>query len=254
MIAASVRETLFSKKRRVKDGRASRVPATVLLREVREAGYEGGIGQLNVFVVQHNAVGPEPVVRFETPRDRQMQADFTTIRRGRPPLLALVATLGYNCATCVRFTSDEDPSTLCECLPEAFNYLGGTPEHVLFDNAKSVIITRDAYGEGQHRWNTEMLKLAEAYGFTPRVCKPYRAQTKGKVERFNRYLKQSFVVPLAATLKQSAPKLDVEVANRRRIVPTEGCARRVHLRVPSEKTSVQIPFYSSRTCCHCSPT
>lgn len=146
---------------RIEAARPHWIPATVLLREVRQAGYEGGISQLKVFVAQHRAVEPEPVVRFETPPGRQMQADFATIRRGRSPLLALVATLGYSRATYVRFTSGEDASTLCECLREAFIYVGGTPEHVLFDNAKSVIITRDAYGEGQHRWNTEMLELAE---------------------------------------------------------------------------------------------
>jgi transposase len=32
----------------------------------------------------------------------------------------------------------------------------------------------------------------------PRLCRPYRAKTKGKVERFNGYLKGSFLVPLAA--------------------------------------------------------
>lgn len=89
----------------------------------------------------------------------------------------------------------------------------GTPEHVLFDNATSVIAERDAYGEGHHRWNGEMLALVETYGFTPKACKPYRAKTKGKVERFNRYPKQDLVVPLAATLKQSGLKLDVEAAN-----------------------------------------
>ncbi|KWI84515.1 hypothetical protein WM09_20020 [Burkholderia ubonensis] len=67
--------------------------------------------------------------------------------------------------------------------------------------------------DGQHRWNTQLLALAETYGFTPKVCRPYRAKTKGKVERFNRYLKESFVVPLAATLKQSGLTLDVDAAN-----------------------------------------
>jgi hypothetical protein len=81
------------------------------------------------------------------------------------------------------------------------------------DNAKSVVIERDAFGEGEHRWNTQLLALAETYGFTPKVCRPYRAKTKGKVERFNRYLKESFVVPLAATLRSSGLKLDVEAAN-----------------------------------------
>ncbi len=67
------------------------------------------------------------------------------------------------------------------------------PEHVLFDNAKSVVIDRDAYGEGLHRWNDVMKELAETCGFKPRLCRPYRAKTKGKVERFNGYLRRSFV-------------------------------------------------------------
>ncbi len=47
----------------------------------------------------------------------------------------------------------------------------------------------------------------------PRLCRPYRAKTKGKVERFNSYLKGSFVVPLAATVEATGLKLDAEIAN-----------------------------------------
>jgi transposase len=61
---------------------------------------------------------------------------------------------------------------------------------------------------------TRACELANEYGFVPRVCRPYRARTKGKVERFNGYLKGSFVVPLAATMKASGLRLDVETANR----------------------------------------
>jgi len=35
--------------------------------------------------------------------------------------------------------------------------------------------------------------LARHWGFTPRACRPYRAQTKGKVERPVRYLRGNFV-------------------------------------------------------------
>jgi hypothetical protein len=59
-----------------------------------------------------------------------------------------------------------------------------------------------------------MLAFAEEMGFRPRLCRPYRAKTKGKVERFNRYLKGSFLVPLAATLKTAGLVLDVASANR----------------------------------------
>jgi len=59
-----------------------------------------------------------------------------------------------------------------------------------------------------------MLEVAHEYGFQLRVCKPYRARTKGKVERFNGYLKRSFLVPLNATLRAAGLKLDVQTANR----------------------------------------
>ena len=78
----------------------------------------------------------------------------------------------------------------------------------------TVLLDRDVYGPGQHRWNPQMLGLAEQCAFTPRVCRPYRARTKGKVERFNGYLKGSFVVPLAATLRSGGLALDMHTANR----------------------------------------
>lgn len=198
---------------RVEQARPRWIPATVLVREIRERGYHGGISQLKAWLAPLKKREPEPVVRFETPPGKQMQADFTTVRRGRDPLLALVATMGYSRATFVKFTTGEDAATLCASLREAFDYFGGVPEHVLFDNTKAVVIERDAYGEGLHRWNDELRGLAEACGFTPRLCRPYRAKTKGKVERFNAYLKGSFVVPLAATIEAAGLKLDAGVAN-----------------------------------------
>lgn len=59
-----------------------------------------------------------------------------------------------------------------------------------------------------------MLECARDYGFSLRVCRPYRARTKGKVERFNGYLKRSFLVPLKATLRAGGLRLDVATANR----------------------------------------
>jgi len=198
---------------RVEQAKPRWIPATVLLREIAERGYAGGISQLKAMLAPMKRAEPEPLVRFETPPGVQMQADFTVVRRGRDPLLALVATLGYSRASFVKFTTAEDATTLCTTLREAFDYFGGVPTEVLMDNAKSIVIERDAYGAGLHRWNAELLDLAEQCGFTPRLCRPYRAKTKGKVERFNGYLKGSFVVPLAASLKAAGLALTAEVAN-----------------------------------------
>ena len=200
-------------RQRIELARPRWIPAAVLLREIAERGYEGGLTQLKQWLAPLKHVEREPVVRFETPPGRQMQADFTIVRRGRDPLLALVATLGYSRASFVKFTTDETAQTLCSALREAFDYFGGVPAELLLDNAKSVVIERDAYGAGAHRWNLELLQLAEDCGFTPRLCRPYRAKTKGKVERFNGYLKGSFLVPLAATLKADGLVLTAQACN-----------------------------------------
>jgi transposase len=201
---------------RIAHARPDWIPAAVLLRELRERGYEGGYSQLKAFVARHRPQPPEdPVVRFETEPGQQMQADFTVIRRGRNPLLAFVATLGFSRASFVVFSAREDSPAWCNGLELAFDYFGGVPRTVLFDNTKTVIIERDLYGPGLHRWNPALLQLADRFGFAPRVCRPYRARTKGKVERFNGYLKGSFVVPLAASLRASGLTLDPGTANGR---------------------------------------
>jgi transposase len=198
---------------RIEAARPHWIPATVLLREIRERGYQGGYSILTSFLFALKSKPAEPVVRFETEPGEQMQVDFTVIRRGKDPLLALVATLGWSRATYVVFSRREDSAAWCGGIEKALRYFGGTPRKLLFDNAKTIILDRDVYGPGEHRWNPALLALAERYGFTPKVCRPYRAQTKGKVERFNHYLKNSFVVPLAASLKQVDLLLNVEVAN-----------------------------------------
>lgn len=185
----------------------------MLLRELRDQGYDGGITQLKAFVRPYKALREDPVVRFETAPGEQIQADLTTIRRGPARLLAFVATLGWSRVSWVRFTTDERAATVCACMREALVYFGGMPRHVLFDNAGTLVIQRDAYGPGEHRWHPQMLAVAEEYGFGLRPCRPYRARTKGKVERFNGYLRRSFLVLLAASLKQSGLRLDAVAAN-----------------------------------------
>ena len=198
---------------RVEAARPHWIPATVLLREIREQGYDGGISQLKAFLAPLKRQEVEPLVRFETAPGEQMQVDFTTIRRGRHRLLAFVGTLGYSRSSAVRFCDREDAASWMDGLKAAFVHFGGVPKQVLFDNAKCVVIERDAYGDGLHRWHPDLLALAEDYGFQPKLCRPYRAKTKGKVERFNRYLKESFVTPLAASLKTAGLQLDVAAAN-----------------------------------------
>ncbi|MDP9651960.1 transposase [Paraburkholderia caledonica] len=157
---------------------------------------------------------PDPLVRFETAAGDQMQVDWVEFRRRKGAnLFAFVATLGYSRATYVEFVSDMRLDTLLRCHVNCFNGFGGVPRRALYDNMKTVVIERDAYGPKQHRFQPGFLDFARHYGFQPQLCRPYRAKTKGKVERMNGYLRRSFYVPLAAQFKAANVELDATTAN-----------------------------------------
>jgi transposase len=215
------------------------LPATVLHREIVERGYRGGISLLRAWLRPLKATAAaEPVVRFETAPGEQLQMDWIVFRRGRDRLSAFVATLGYSRASYVEFVSDERLETLLSCHEHAFAAFGGVPRRVLYDNMKTVVLARDYYAEGQHRFQAGLWDFAHHYGFIPKLCRPYRAKTKGKVERFNHYLRHSFYNPLASRLKQGGLVLDAATANvevRRWL--GEVANRRVHAttgRIPAE--------------------
>jgi transposase len=189
-----------------------RLPATVLLREIQAQGYDGGISQLKEFLRSiRPAVPAEPLVRFETEPGKQLQIDFVVFRRGPSPLRAFTAELGYSRFAYVEFTDNERSETLIACLERALQFFGGTPTHILCDNPKTIVIERDAYGDGLHQYNSALLDFAKHYGVQIKLCAPYRAQTKGKVERFHRYLRESFFNPLQAGRSEL---VDPVLANR----------------------------------------
>ena len=199
---------------RLKGAHPLKLPGSVLYREIQHQGYEGGITQLREFLsTLRGKEKGDPLVRFETKPGQQMQVDWIEFPRVLDVRAAFVATLGYSRASYVRFVSNEQIQTLIECHERAFDYFGGVPDHVLYDNMKTVILARDTYGPGRHRFQAGMLDFARHYGFQLKVCRPYRAQTKGKVERFNRYLRHSFYNPLVTSLKMQGLSLDLNTAN-----------------------------------------
>jgi transposase len=201
---------------RVKAAAPEWIPATVLLREMRALGYAGGISILKDHLATLKPVAkPEPLIRFETEPGRQMQVDFATIRRGQDRLSAFIATLGWSRTSYVEFVTGERIETLLGCQERAFCYFGGVPREVLYDNMRTVVTDRDRYGPGLHRYSRTFLDFAHHHGFVPRLCQPYRPRTKGKVERFIRYLRASFYVPLASQLSPEGLKVDRDTANAR---------------------------------------
>ena len=169
------------------------IPTTVIYEEIKQLGYKGSLRWLQQVMQKYELrqkVKEEKLVRFETEPGVQMQVDW--IEFPKDNLSAFVATLGYSRASYVEYVNNEKIETLIACHINAFKYFNGVPRECLYDNMKTVILQRNFYGRGKHKFNPLFEDFAKHCGFSLKVCKPYRAKTKGKVERFNHYLRYSF--------------------------------------------------------------
>lgn len=168
--------------------------AVRLLEEIRPLGYEGGISQLRVYIAEvRPRPAPAPIIRFETPAGHQAQVDFAEFKFEWGKRFALVVVLGYSRLLWLRFYERQDMRTLFIGLEEAFDYFGGITRELLFDQMKAVITEDLRLLGGQLVVNEEFIRFAAHWGFRPRACRPYRAQTKGKVERPIRYVRDNFI-------------------------------------------------------------
>ena len=152
------------------------------------------------------------------------------------------------------FSPNEKVASWRQGIVNALNYFGGVSKELLFDNAKALVVQRDAYGEGEHKFNDMLLDLSKAYAFRLKPCKPYRAKTKGKVERFNHYLKHSFLIPLLTALRPTELAADVDLLNAKAKVWLNDEANcRIHGTTgkrPCDLFRHEIPqFMPLRRCC-----
>jgi transposase len=194
-----------------------RIPSSVILEEIVGRGYKGKVRIIQSYLSQwyksyFDTKKQETIIRFETDPGFQAQVDWTVIRSGKDPIYGFVMILGYSRAPFIYFTDSMKQEVWQECHERAFTYFGGTPKTILYDNLKSTIIKRDKYGKDKHGFNQEFLDFSKGW-FIPKVCKPFRAQTKGKVEKLNRYIKENFYIPLKASLKGSGIAITPELLN-----------------------------------------
>ena len=215
------------------------IPTTVIYDEIVKLGYIGSLRWLQTVMQRYDlrkrAKEEEKLIRFETEAGQQMQVDW--IEFPKDSLSAFVATMGYSRASYVEYVEDETLETLILCHLNAFTYFGGVPKEALYDNMRTVITKRNAYGYGKHQLNSMFEDFAKHCGFKIRVCKPYRAKTKGKVERFNHYLRYSFHNSLSVRLAMKRYVMNIDNANSEVIKWLDDVAnKRIH------QTTLQIPF------------
>lgn len=138
-------------------------------------------------------------IRFETMPGLQGQVDwgffenYTVLENGKfKKLYCFLMILGYSRMRYIEFVTDMSTNTLIRCHINAFRYFGGYPEEILYDNMKQVVIKR-LMKQSESELNKQFEDFSGFYGFKPVLCRPYRGQTKGKVERTVAFVRSNFM-------------------------------------------------------------
>jgi transposase len=173
--------------------------AQILFQELRrQRGYSGSYETVKRFVAplrELQLAAEATQTRFETPPGQQSQIDWgqtqVTFRSGgRRKVYFFVLTLGYSRRGFYWPSADERLAQFLDAHERAFEHFGGHTREHLYDRTRCVCYPDR---EGRIVWNPTFLSFAQYWGFEPRRCRPYRAQTKGKVESGVKYIKHNFL-------------------------------------------------------------
>lgn len=197
---AAKEETLLSTHADFLRERASQVQysAQILFQELRrQRSYTGSYETVKRFVAplrELQLAAEATQTRFETPPGQQSQIDWgqtqVPFRSGRRTVHFFVLTLGYSRRGFYWPSADERMAQFLDAHEHAFEHFGGHTREHLYDRTRSVCYPDR---EGRVVWNPTFKSFADYWGFEPRRCRPYRAQTKGKVESGVKYIKHNFL-------------------------------------------------------------
>ena len=171
-----------------------------ILEKIREHGFTGGHSIVREYVRgKKEQFDEKATVRFETMPGLQGQMDwahfenYTVVENGKTKkLYCFLMVLGYSRMRYIEFVTEMSTNTMIQCHNNAFRYFGGYPEEMLYDNMKQVVIKR-LFKQEDSTMNRQFEDFAGFYGFKPVLCRPYRGQTKGKVERTVSYVRDNFM-------------------------------------------------------------
>ena len=170
------------------------LPTVEILRRLREEGYAGGKNPVYQMVRRLRPIPVSPMVRFEGLAGEFCQNDFGSVRihydDGTEEIVHFFASrLNWSRWVHVELVPNEQEEALIRALLNAFLSFGGVPLCCVFDNPKTVVISR----QGEHiQWNATFGQVFLDYRFVPELCTPRSGWEKGAVENLVGFAKNGF--------------------------------------------------------------
>ena len=162
------------------------------------------------------AVGKQTVINYVSRRKRELcKKTYSTAMFGLHPMCGaqvdfgkvlvkgtggteeawheLVVSFPWSNGGFAQICRHETKECLCEALQRIFEFIGGVPLRILFDNMSSAVVHIEGHGE---RKLTEMfMRFVMHHRFKAEFCNPDSPQEKGNVENKVGYLRRNYLLP-----------------------------------------------------------
>jgi transposase len=161
-----------------------------------EHGFEGGITIVKDYIFSARQHQREMFVPLSHPPGHA-QADFgeafAVIDGVECKVHFLVMELPHSDACFVKAYPGETTEAFCDGHVAAFEFVGGVPISILYDNTK--IAVARILGDGKRKRTRVFSELVSHYLFEDRFGRPGKGNDKGKVEGMVGYTRRNFMVP-----------------------------------------------------------
>lgn len=169
-----------------------KLSAVRIYEEITSRGYQGKVSILRDYLKVNRPQRKEAFLRIETDPGEEAQVDWALFGDpfGCGRILSCFAfVLSYSRLVTLSWTFSQKLEDFLRCHQKAFHFLGGVPQKILYDNLKSVVLSRMG---GEIRFNPRFMAFAGTYLFEPVACNVRSGNEKGKVERVIRYIRENF--------------------------------------------------------------
>lgn len=230
-----------------------RLTALALYEEILRMGYSGKITILRDYIAAIRTKKKESFLRIETLPGEYAQVDWANcgsvhIGAAVRKLSCFVMVLSYSRMMYLEFRLSQRLEDFVQCHVNAFKFFGGVPRKILYDNVKTVVLSR--LGKDL-QFNPRFMEFAGVFLFEPICCNPGRGNEKGKVESGIKYIRSSFLSGITITWpdiqaqgirwRDSVANVRLHATTRERPVDRLEQERKHFLALPEKDYDVSIP-------------
>ena len=172
---------------------------TRIFRELKKLGYTGSISPVYRFLKklegEKQRIPLKATLRIETPPGEQAQFDWAeydiVIDKAITKVYCFSMVMSFSRDKRILFSLSCDSEAIFQAIQELFDEFGGITQELIIDNPKA-LVAEHIQGK-EPKYNLDTLRMATHMGLELNACAPYRAGTKGKVERPFNYIEEQFI-------------------------------------------------------------